>query len=470
MEHPHLTVVEVQRFERPVVFRMPFRFGAVTLTQTPQAFVRVRVRLTDGREGWGQAAELMAPKWFDKAPELSNEDNVDQLRRALGVYGDAILGADADTAFGLYAELYRPHLDACGRAGLNPLVASFGPALIDRAVLDAVCRLHGLSFAAAIAVNLPGMAPDRLVAGFHGFDFDRFLAGLRPLSSVAARHTVGLIDPLIASDHPVDQRVGDGLPETLDEVVAHYGTRYFKLKIGGDVAADRDRLKAIAVVLDQSPTPYVATLDGNEQFDGVDPVLELLASLRDDPAMDRFCRSLLFVEQPIHRANALQKDVSRLSGVCPVIIDESDQDLDAFARARALGYQGVSSKSCKGFYKSLINLARCRMWSSDNGVYVMSAEDLSCQAGLSLQQDLALVALLGIDHVERNGHHYVRGMSDVPRAEQEAFLSAHGDTYAEVGGVTCLRITDGRIAIDSAQAPGFGTTVEPQWQSMHPMP
>ena len=43
----------------------------------------------------------------------------------------------------------------------------------------------------------------------------------------------------------------------------------------------------------------------------------------------------------------------------PVLIDESDETLDAFPRARALGYTGVSSKLCKGLYKSLLNRARC---------------------------------------------------------------------------------------------------------------
>ncbi len=35
----------------------------------------------------------------------------------------------------------------------------------------------------------------------------------------------------------------------------------------------------------------------------------------------------------------------------------------------------------------------------------LSGEDLTCQAGLAVQQDLALVSLLGLSHVERNGHH-----------------------------------------------------------------
>ena len=69
---------------------MPFRFGVVTLTRAPQAFARARIRLADGRIGDGMAAELLAPKWFDKNPALSNEDNFDQLRAALGIARDAL--------------------------------------------------------------------------------------------------------------------------------------------------------------------------------------------------------------------------------------------------------------------------------------------------------------------------------------------------------------------------------------------
>ena len=55
--------------------RLPFRFGAVTLAEATEAFARVRVTLKDGRSAWGQAAEMLAPKWFDKDPARSNADN-----------------------------------------------------------------------------------------------------------------------------------------------------------------------------------------------------------------------------------------------------------------------------------------------------------------------------------------------------------------------------------------------------------
>src|SRR5258706_15586959 len=129
-------------------------------------------------------------------------------------------------------------------------------------------------------------------------------------------------------------------------------------------------------------------------------------------------------------------DVSALSRVKPVIIDESDADLAAFPSARSLGYAGVSSKCCKGLYKSILNAARCKEWNREAGDerYFMSGEDLTTQAGLAVQQDIALVSLLGLTHVERNGHHYVNGIAALPRGEQDAFLPAHGDLYAERRG------------------------------------
>ncbi len=471
MSVPKVRIVEVLRRERMVKLRLPFRYGAVTLREAPQAFIRVRIHLHDGRETWGQAAELMAPKWFDKSPELSNAQNFDQLRAALGRYAEALMANGEATAFGHFAQLYQPHIDACGEAGLNPLVAGYGPALIDRAVLDALARAHGLSMAEALRRNLAGLRPQQLISGFEDFDFDAFLASLRPLETLHARHTVGMVDPLTSADQSADEQVGDGLPETLEEVIGRYGHTYFKIKVGGDRAADVDRLIAIARVLDSMAAPYHVSLDGNEQYDDVDGVVALLSAMREHAALDRFCRSIIFVEQPIQRATALDRDVRRLAESFPVIIDESDCDLSTFPAARTRGYTGVSSKNCKGFHKSLINLARCRMWSADDRRdYFITAEDLSCQAGVAVQQDLALVALLGISHVERNGHHYGFGMAGASAAEQAAFTAAHPGLYADAGGRATLRIEKGQIDVRSLQCPGFGTTVEPDWSQMTDMP
>ena len=470
MAPPRLSITAVERRERPVTLRLPFRYGMVTLRSAPQAFIRVRIRLEDRREGWGQAAEVMAPKWFDKTPTLSNEDNFDQLRDAIALYGEALMANGLRTAFGHHAALYTAHISAAGQAGLNPLVAGFGPALLDRAVFDGLCRTQGLTMAEGLRANLAGMTPDALAADLTGFDFDGFLAAHVPLSSVHARHTVGFVDPLSAGDQTAGERVDDGLPETLEEIIAAYGITYFKIKVAGNLDEDMARLVDIAAVLDASDRPYSLTIDGNEQYDDADGALALVSAIRQEARLARFNASILFMEQPIQRAQALERDVGDLAAAFPVIIDESDADLNAFPKARARGYTGVSSKNCKGFYKSLINQARCQVWSvADGRRYFMTAEDLTCQAGLNVQQDLALVSFLGIEHVERNGHHYVFGMNGVPPHEQEAFLAAHPDLYHRHGEQVCLRIGDGRISTASLQCPGFGAEVSPDWAAMTEM-
>src|SRR5258706_6923539 len=225
-----LKIAAIDFLERDVRLRMPFRFGVVTLTESPQAFVRCRICTEDGREAEGAAAELLAPKWFDKNPALTNEDNYEQLRASLRTARERYLAHGAQTAW---------RHSSPGKG----LVENYSPPLIDRAVLDALLRALGISFFKAIQQNVVGAEP------FAGIASPEFFAGLKPLWRIAARHTAGLVDPITAGDiHP---RVGDGLPETLEEVVARYGHRWFKLKVGGDANADVERLAAIAAGVDR---------------------------------------------------------------------------------------------------------------------------------------------------------------------------------------------------------------------------
>jgi len=440
---PRFRVAAIELFERDVRLRMPFRFGVVTLTESPQAFARARIRLEDGSEAEGAAAELLAPKWFDKDPALTNEDNFDQLRASLGRAREQYLAHEARTAW-------------AHASPAKGLVENYGPALLDRALLDALCRALGVSFYRAVLANLVG------AGSFEGMDLGDFFATLKPRVAIAARHTVGLVDPITAADQKT--RVGDGLPETLEEVVARYGHRYFKLKVGGDMRADVERLVAIASVLGRIDAPFHVSLDGNEQYEDMQGVAALWAAMKAEPRLRRLVDSVLFIEQPVKRSRALERKVEGIDK--PVIIDESDDSLDAFPRAKALGYRGVSSKTCKGLYKSLINRARCAQWGDG---YFMSGEDLTIQAGLALQQDTALVSLLGLTHLERNGHHYVNGMAGLPQSEQDAFLAAHPDLYERSHGAVRVKIADGMLSIGSLDCPGYASKAMPDWNTMRGM-
>ena len=467
---PRVRVLGVEAFEQPFRLRMPFRFGAVTLTEGIQAIVRVRLRLGDGRDGFGYAAEMLAAKWFDKNPELSDAQNQHQLRRSIELARAAYLEAPPSTPFELFADNYRYQIRAGRQLGLPALAASYGNALLDRAVMDAVCRIVGASFWTAMRSNLAGMAEHPLIPDLVAFDFTTFLADLEPVRSIAARHTVGMVDPIVAADRPSGSRVDDGLPETLEEVVAAYGHRCFKLKVGGDRQADLARLVKIAGVLDKVGEGLHVTLDGNEQFDDMDAMVDLWEAMEAEPALQKLCAATLFIEQPIRRQAALARSAAALARYRPVIIDESDGEIESFPRARSLGYGGVSSKGCKGFYKSLINLARCRLWNAEGeGSFFLSGEDLTTQAGLAVQQDLALVALLGLADVERNGHHFVDGFAGRPEGEALAYWEAHPDLYRVSGGRPRLAIRDGRLQLDSLDCKGFGSAVVPDLSTTQTM-
>ena len=283
----------------------------------------------------------------------------------------------------------------------------------------------------------------------------QFLARCRRLERVAIRHTVGL-------DDQVEGR--GGVADTRENA----GARYFKLKLNGDPEHDASRLIRIGKELATLPHDYGVTLDANEQYADLTALAALAASLDRDSALPPIATKLLYIEQPMPR------DIFRLSPLGALagrdfIIDEADDCYDAFPAARALGYRGISSKSCKGIYKSVINATRAAQWSADDERFFVTGEDLTCQAGLGVQQDLALGALIGIIHAERNGHHYVDGFGDAPATEAQAFLAAHPDLYIRDGNSVRLSIHDGDLLTGSLTSPGFATGVHPDWPALSPL-
>jgi len=457
---------EVERYERPMTMRLAFRFGVITVTGGIQAVIRVRISLPDGRSGEGVAAEALAAKWFEKSPEFTDDQNLDQLRQSLDLAIEHYKGHGADTPFGLFAGTYTEQQKKGAALRLNPLVASYGPALLDRAILDALGKITGNSFSQMVISNLPGIRTTELTPDIEQIPLARFLAALKPASSIELRHTVGLVDPLTAGDRTPMERINDGLPETLEEVVSYYRGRYYKLKVAGDIKADLDRLNRIAFVLDHRLPEYRTTLDGNEQYEDVEGIVELWRKVGETPALARLAQSTLFIEQPIKRSVALSRSVEPLAKLRPVIIDESDGELSSFPTALKLGYSGVSSKNCKGFYKSILNASRVARLGPG---HFMSAEDLTTLPGVSVQQDLALVSLLGMTHVERNAHHFVDGMSFASEAEQKAFVSAHRDLYERKDGHPArLKAPGGKIALGSLNVPGFAVGAEMDFRSMMP--
>ncbi len=180
----------------------------------------------------------------------------------------------------------------------------------------------------------------------------------------------------------------------------------------------------------------------------------LIDRLDHDAALRPIASRLLYVEQPMPRDITRQSPLGSLAAH-GFIIDEADDSYDAFPAARALGYCGISSKSCKGLYKSIVNATRAAKWSAGGARFFVTGEDLTCQAGLAVQQDLALGAFIGVTHAERNGHHYVDGFGETPAAEAQAFAAAHPDLYADAGQGIRLSIHNGDLLTGSLDRNGL---------------
>jgi hypothetical protein len=451
--------------------RMPFRFGVITMRASPVLTLEVEIEGGGGRRAKGYAADFLAFRWFDKRPEKSLADNCSDLLQTVATAATLYRGAGAGTPFDLFMTTWPEIERAALTAGFNRLGASFGSSMLERGVIDAQGRLMGKRFFQMVRDDDLGVDLGAITAELRSRRMTEFLPQ-EPLVRLQVRHTVGLVDPITAAD--VTAPVDDGLPETLEDYLRHDRLRYLKIKVGGDLDGDLARLETIARVMYADERHYGITLDGNEQYQEVGPFLDLIERIRSNPALRHFWRDVLFIEQPLERTVALDPavagDITRLGADKPVIIDEADGWLTAFREAAALGYRGTSHKNCKGIYKSLHNRALTRVHNDriGNEEFILSAEDLTNLPVVPLQADLCSVALLGIGHVERNGHHYFRGLGYLPKAEQAAALEAHPDLYEQRDGEVFLRIEDGGLDIRSLQCPGMGFSALPDMAAMTP--
>src|SRR5262245_34517006 len=464
-------------FIRELGLRLPFRFGVVTLRELALLHLAVEVESADGRRVRGFAADNLVPKWFDKDPAKSARRNVDDLLASVSAAEAAYAGAARvpRTFWTIWREAYSEARRRGTELGLNPLVAGFGSSLFERALADAAGRLAGVGLVQMLRDNLLDLHPGEVHPELSEADLAAW-AGREPPARLAVRHTVGLVDPIDATDIGTE-RDGDGLPRTLEEYVAAHGLRYFKLKVAGEVDADVDRLERIATVLDRlRADSYRVTLDGNEQYKSIPQFDRILEAMRKAPRLRRLLDAILFIEQPLDRAVALDgaatEGLRSLSGAAPLVIDESDGDLDAFKSALALGYRGVSSKNCKGIVKAFLNrtlVERLNRERAPRARLFMSAEDLTNVPVVPVQQDLTTVRALGIGHVERNGHHYVRGLAHCSPAERAAATRLHPELYDGDEREAWLQITDGQLRVGSLDASGYGVAFDPDLETMIPL-
>lgn len=460
----------------PMRTRFPFKYGIASLNALPHLFVSVTLSV-DGKTGQGLASEGLAPKWFTKDPTTSCEQDLAEM---LAVIQNASRIAENAAMqpiryFPWWQALYQEQARWAGVKQIPSLLANLGVSLMERAVLDALCKAAQTPLHRWLTSDAPGIDLGDIHEELRGIQAADVLTS-SPANQVAVRHTVGLGDPLRARDIPAEERLDDGLPQGLDESIRTYGLRYFKIKVCGQKEVDLPRLREItAVLVEECPQGFKATLDGNEQFQALAAFREFYDALSADPSLAPLFQNLLFIEQPLHRAHALADDVEEaIAGWKDgpgIIIDEADSSVKDLPRALSLGYSGTSHKNCKGILKGIANAAliQTRAASASRPLF-LSGEDLANVGPVALLQDLAMMATLGISHVERNGHHYFRGLSMHSPEVQQAVLAAHPGLYhAHAKGFPTLAIQAGQLDIRSINAAPFGCGIELNLESLTPL-
>jgi hypothetical protein len=472
------TLSPFEFFVRQTHTRFPFRYGIASMTEVPHLFVRTKVTC-DGKSSFGLSSEGLPPKWFTKDTATTFEQDLPEMLQVIH-HAAKLAGQIAQSPvsfFDLWRPLYRQQSDWANARHTAQLLANLGVSLVERAVLDGLCRVAGEPAHRMVAANRLGLLLGEVHAEL-GDAQPHELLPAAPLSSCFVRHTVGLGDWLSPADIPAGERVDDGLPQDLESSIREYGLKYFKVKLFADAERDFARLRELSRLLErQAGREYFVTLDGNENFKSFRAFREFWQKAAGEPALRELWRHILFVEQPVHRDRALSEDLGaafRAWPECPrLIIDESDGAIGDLPLALSLGYAGTSHKNCKGIVKGIANACLLEKRRRAGQRVVLTGEDLCNLGPVALLQDLAMMALLGIEHVERNGHHYYRGLSLWPADWQETTLTAHGDLYhRHRDGFACLQIRKGLLALGSVNAAPLGVKplFDPSRFERQPMP
>lgn len=459
--------------------RLPFRYGKACLTRCPQLLLAVELETPFGRAR-GHAADCLPPSWFDKRGSKSYGEQLEDLTRLIRLAMQTFeAGFDSfEPFFPRWHELYQQLQDAGRQSDDTALAVSFSVSLLERAIIDGVCRAVDRPFHDVIKSNALGLDGGRIHTELAGSVPADWIVD-KPHDSIWVRHTIGLADPLTLDDlaREPDLIPDDTWPKALEDYLQHAGVRYLKIKVSNQLDRDLDRLTTIARLMsDISPQGWTVTLDGNEQYQDANQIHELIEECRRRPELQTLVSNIVWIEQPIERSLALEPEVtaslqqSQLG--FPVIIDESDGELNSFSQARRLGYGGTSVKSCKGILKGLLNAGLIRKCNDqaqgrepNRPSFVLSAEDLCCVGTVSVQTDLCFAASLGIQHAERNGHHFHPGLSYLTKQDQMAALKHHPDFYEDAAGIVAPNLKNGQFKIESILKQGFGFQTAPDEQS-----
>ncbi|HEV3260202.1 MAG TPA: enolase C-terminal domain-like protein [Gemmataceae bacterium] len=414
---PRLTDIHIQDISyrtEDFRYRTPIKFGGVALDRATILNVDCVVQTVNGRVAAGFGSMPLGNVWSFPSKVLS----YDATLGAMKALAERIAHITADCKeighpIDLNGALEPAYLEAAGEVCRQRHLAEPIPKLctlvvasaFDAAVHDAFGKVHGLNCYHTYGPEFMSHDLSRyLGTEFRGEYLDRYLLK-EPKPRMPLYHLVGALDPLEEAD--VQQRVNDGLPETLPDWIRYNGLTHLKIKLNGDdldwdvgrtVRVDR---VAARVQQERGVGRWVYSLDFNEKCPHAAYLLEFLHRVRDETPAG--FERIQYIEQPTardlkaHRSNVMH-EASRLR---PVVIDESLTDVESLRLARDMGYTGAALKACKGQSQALLMAAAAQK----DGMF-LCVQDLTCP-GASLIHSAGLAAHVpGVAAIEANARQY----------------------------------------------------------------
>jgi L-alanine-DL-glutamate epimerase-like enolase superfamily enzyme len=367
------------------------------------------VESNDGRKAAGFGSMTLGNVWSFPSATLRYDQTLEAMKQlAITLAGTTQTHGAGGDPIELNHQLEPLYLEA---ARAMPVEGTPIPKLctlvvasaFDAAIHDAFGKALGLNCYRAYGKDFIAYDLSRyLDSWFAGEYLNRYITE-QPRACLSIYHLVGALDPLTDAD--LATRIGDGLPETLEDWVRADGVDHIKIKLdGGDLEWDVDRVLTVNTVLrDLAPAKnWFYSLDFNERCRDAEYVLECFARIREGDAQ-AFSR-IEYVEQPTNRNLDAPgtADMHEAAKIKPVVIDESLVDYQSLLRARELGYSGVALKACKGQSNALLMGAAAQKF----GMFTC-VQDLTCP-GASLLESVGLAAHIPtITAVESNARQYV---------------------------------------------------------------
>jgi L-alanine-DL-glutamate epimerase-like enolase superfamily enzyme len=443
-----IRIEEVKHSFEDYLYRTPIKFGGVAVDRVTLLNVEVEVSTVAGGKARGFGSMPLGNVWSFPSRVLSYDTTLAAMK-ALAEQVHRIttscteVGHPIDLTWAMEPDYHR----AAGEVGqqlqlaepIPPLCTLVVASPFDAALHDAFGKAHGVSCYHTYGPDfLSHDLGHYLGEEFRGKNLEQYISR-SPQPEMPLYHLVGALDPLEPGD--VQQRIGDGLPETLDEWIRYNGLTHIKIKLNGDdLGWDVERVLRVdrvarTVQAERGLETWHYSLDFNERCANVAYLLEFLGRVKEENP-EGFER-IAYIEQPTARDLKTHRDnvMHEAAKLRPVVIDESLLDRESLQLAREMGYTGAALKACKGQTQSLLLGAAAQHY----GLF-LCVQDLTCP-GASLIHSAGLAAHIpGVTAIEANARQFVP--------------AANAAWETRFPGI--FRVTDGRMKTGVLTGPGLG--------------